>query len=114
MAVVAIVIVGIAVSSSPKGINHPPTAAPASGVASTTNTPAAPTTTVPPTTVPPTTTTTVNPVLFTQTGSGTQTTATFNAPTNWNLGWTYNCANFGAQGNFQIYVMPDSLLLIPV
>ena len=73
--------------------------------------PSTPTTT----TMPPTTTTTTSPVLFTQTGTGTQSTSTFNAPTNWNLAYTYNCANFGSgQGIFQVYVMPDSLLLLPV
>ena len=38
--------------------------------------------------------------IFTQAGSGTATTASFKVPNNWDFAWTYDCSNFGGQGNF--------------
>jgi hypothetical protein len=71
-----------------------------------------PTTAAPPTTTPATTPpTTVAPykpaVLQTETGSGGNTYPQFTVPaaaSGWNIEWTYNCANFGTTGNFQIYI----------
>ncbi len=37
-------------------------------------------------------------------GSGTKTTQSFTAAGDWTLGYSYNCSNFGDQGNFQVYV----------
>jgi hypothetical protein len=39
--------------------------------------------------------------LLTQSGSGTASSGTFTAPTNWELKWSYNCSSFaGDNGNF--------------
>jgi len=35
-------------------------------------------------------------------GSGTKTTESFTAAGSWNLIWSYDCSNFGDQGNFQV------------
>ena len=44
-------------------------------------------------------------VLLTQSGSGTASTVTFTAPTNWDLKWSYNCASFaGGKGNFIVTI----------
>lgn len=46
-----------------------------------------------------------NSTLLTQSGSGTASTATFTAPTNWNLAWSYSCSTFaGGEGNFVVTV----------
>jgi len=37
-------------------------------------------------------------------GSGTKSTQKFTAAGDWDLNWTYNCKNFGNQGNFQVFV----------
>jgi Protein of unknown function (DUF2510) len=59
-------------------------------------TPTAPPT-APPATVP------AGPI-FTQTGSGTATTASFKVPNSWDMAWTYDCANFGTSGNFVVSI----------
>jgi hypothetical protein len=56
------------------------------------------------TTTPATTTTAASSVLFQQTGSGTASTPNFTTPTNWDIDWSYNCSNFGTQGNFAVTV----------
>ncbi len=38
-------------------------------------------------------------------GSGTKQTQVFAAASDWDLAWTYNCSNFGDQGNFVVEVM---------
>src|SRR5258708_4781597 len=43
-------------------------------------------------------------VLLDLSGSGSKSTQTFAAPGNWDLAWTYDCANFGMQGNFIVFV----------
>jgi hypothetical protein len=44
-------------------------------------------------------------VLLTRSGSGTASTGTFTAPTNWNLQWSYDCSSFlGGKGNFIVTV----------
>lgn len=35
-------------------------------------------------------------------GSGTKSTNTFTAAGDWDLTWSYDCSNFGAQGNFVV------------
>ena len=58
-------------------------------------------TTEPETTEEPTTTAKPQPtVLFSQSGSGSHSLQPFNAPDEWRLGWSYNCSNFGTEGNF--------------
>lgn len=37
-------------------------------------------------------------------GSGTKTTAKFTAASDWDLNWSYDCSNFGMQGNFIVTV----------
>jgi hypothetical protein len=37
-------------------------------------------------------------------GSGTKTTQKFTAASDWDLEWSYDCSNFGSQGNFMVYV----------
>lgn len=37
-------------------------------------------------------------------GSGTKTTKTFTTGDDWSIKYTYDCSNFGTEGNFQIYV----------
>jgi hypothetical protein len=43
--------------------------------------------------------------IFTQTGSGTATTASFKVPNSWDMAWSYDCANFyGGSGNFIVSI----------
>lgn len=56
-----------------------------------------------PSTSAPATPTVAPTVLFSDSGSGTKTTATFTVPGEWTLDWTYDCSNFGQSGNFQVY-----------
>jgi len=37
-------------------------------------------------------------------GSGTKSTQKFTAGSDWDLNWSYDCSNFGYQGNFQVTV----------
>jgi hypothetical protein len=54
-------------------------------------------------------------VLLDLSGSGIKNSSEFSAPSHWKLNYTYDCANFGGQGNFQVYVMEgDSTAGIPV
>jgi hypothetical protein len=65
------------------------------------------TTTTAPTAANTTPTTTAPPgpqVLFTQSGTGTQTTTRFTAPSTWTLAWSYTCSSFGTSGNFTVTV----------
>jgi hypothetical protein len=43
-------------------------------------------------------------VLLSIKGSGTKTTQSFTAAGAWDLSYTYDCSNFGGQGNFQVMV----------
>jgi hypothetical protein len=44
-------------------------------------------------------------VLLQLKGSGTKSTQTFTAPSNWTLDYTYDCSSFSnGKGNFQVYV----------
>lgn len=38
------------------------------------------------------------------TGSGSKSTAKFTAAGDWDLNWSYNCSNFGQQGNFIVSI----------
>ncbi len=64
------------------------------------------TTTAPATTAPPQPQT-----VFTQSGSGIKTTKNFAVPTSdWDLNYTYDCSNFGSQGNFAVTLYQDGSL----
>ena len=43
-------------------------------------------------------------VLLDKEGSGIDKTQQFTAPGDWEIDWTYDCSNFGQNGNFQIFV----------
>jgi hypothetical protein len=44
-------------------------------------------------------------VLLQLKGSGTKSTQTFTAPSNWTLDYTYDCSSFSSgRGNFQVYI----------
>ena len=44
-------------------------------------------------------------ILLQVSGSGTKSTQTFSAPTNWTLEYTYDCTSFsGGTGNFQVFI----------
>ena len=43
-------------------------------------------------------------VLLSISGSGSKTTEKFTAVSDWDLNWSYDCSNFGDQGNFQVFV----------
>ncbi len=99
VAIVIIVIVAVAVSGGSKNNN-----AGSNAPAATTTTPAAaasaaaaPATTqaAPP---PPAPT-----VLFTKSGEGQLGTRSFTVDDDWSLTYTFDCSNFGGQGNFQVY-----------
>jgi hypothetical protein len=54
---------------------------------------------------PPSASVAAGAVLLTQSGSGTASTVTFTAPTNWDLAWTYDCSSvFGAKGSLTVFV----------
>jgi hypothetical protein len=55
-------------------------------------------------------------VLLQQHGSGTATTKRFTAPADWDLAWSYDCAAFGSQGNFQVFPNSNNAFasLVPV
>jgi hypothetical protein len=50
-------------------------------------------------------------ILLDKTGTGINKTAIFTTGSEWEIDWTYDCANFGLQGNFQIYVYDGSSTL---
>jgi hypothetical protein len=37
-------------------------------------------------------------------GTGTKSTQTFTVNNSWQMQWSYNCSNFGDQGNFQVFI----------
>ena len=44
--------------------------------------------------------------LLSSSGTGTKSTQTFTTPSNsWQLSYTYDCSDYGGQGNFQVYIM---------
>jgi hypothetical protein len=47
-------------------------------------------------------------VLLDLSGNGTKTTQKFTAGKDWDLNWSYNCSNFGQDGNFQVFIYDDS------
>jgi hypothetical protein len=74
-------------------------------------------TTSAPVTQAPTTTTTPAPVtLLNVVGEGGEDTATFTAPSQWELHWSYDCSAYGGSGNFAVDLMtaaggPDGVLV---
>jgi len=85
----AIIIVIAASAASPK---QSVPAAPDKATASPTTTKATPT----PARQPQT--------LLDLSGSGSKTTQKFTAARDWDLTWSYDCSNFGSQGNFEVFV----------
>ena len=55
-------------------------------------------------TATPTATPATPQTLLNQRGSGTASTASFSAPKNWDLVWSYDCSSFGSSGNFEVDV----------
>ena len=55
-------------------------------------------------TATPTPTPATPQTLLNQQGSGTASTASFSAPKNWDLAWSYDCSTFGSSGNFEVDV----------
>jgi len=53
-------------------------------------------------------------VLLDKSGSGISKTAIFTTPSEWEIDYTFDCTNFGFQGNFQIYVYDGSSALVDV
>jgi hypothetical protein len=43
-------------------------------------------------------------VLFDKSGSGISKTAIFNTPSEWQIDYSFDCTNFGSQGNFSVIV----------
>lgn len=43
-------------------------------------------------------------VLLDLQGSGTKSTQKFTAASDWDLNWSYDCSNFGTQGNFMVQI----------
>lgn len=41
-------------------------------------------------------------------GTGTKSTQTFTVNSNWQMQWSYDCSNFGDQGNFQVFIYTSS------
>lgn len=56
----------------------------------------------------PAQTVTMPQTLLKLSGSGTKTTQSFTAAKNWDLNWSYDCSNFGNQGNFVVTTYNDS------
>jgi Protein of unknown function (DUF2510) len=103
LGLVALLVVAMQIASGSSSKNKT-SAAPTRKEANTT---AAPTTTKAPAatkTTPAATKTTAARApagpIFTQSGSGTATTATFKVPNNWDFAWSYDCSNWGSSGNF--------------
>ena len=42
--------------------------------------------------------------LLASSGSGSKSTQIVTVPSEWSLEWSYDCSNFGPQGNFQVFV----------
>lgn len=121
VAVLLIFVAAASAASSGKG--NAPTAAPSSTRTTSTSTSsssssassadptptAAPTPTPIPTPAPtPTPKPTPPRVVLSVQGNGAKSTAKFDAPDQWDLDWTYNCAAFGSSGNFQVSVSGGS------
>ncbi len=51
-------------------------------------------------------------VLFTKSGTGTAKTKIFTTPSEWQLIYTFNCANFGFAGNFIVTLYDGGSILI--
>lgn len=47
-------------------------------------------------------------VLLDLKGSGSKTTQKFTAAGDWDLNWSYDCSNFGQNGNFQVFIYDGS------
>jgi hypothetical protein len=43
-------------------------------------------------------------VVLSLSGSGSKSTRTITVSNEWSLSWTYDCSNFGPQGNFQVFI----------
>jgi hypothetical protein len=50
-------------------------------------------------------------IMMQQQGSGIANSTEFNAPSHWQLSYSYDCSNFGYQGNFQVYLYQGSRLV---
>ncbi len=55
-------------------------------------------------------------VLLDKSGSGINKTASFTAAGDWEIDYSFDCSNFGSQGNFQVYVFNEdgSVADVPV
>jgi hypothetical protein len=84
--VVVIIVVASTSGGSPKAKPAQVATNPSGGATKHTSTPKAPVT------------------LLSQSGSGDDSTASFTAPSTWQIEWTYDCSNFGEQGNFAVDV----------
>lgn len=96
--VLLFIITGSSGSSSKSGTSVPAPAESGSTV-SATDKKAAPT---------PAETVAAQQTLLDISGSGSKTTAKFTAAGDWDLNWSYDCSNFGQQGNLQIFVYNGS------
>lgn len=47
-------------------------------------------------------------VLLDLKGSGSKSTQKFTAGSDWDLNWSYDCSNFGQDGNFQVFIYDGS------
>jgi Protein of unknown function (DUF2510) len=95
--VVLLLVIGVAASGGGSSKN-----ASSSATKTVPSTAAAPTTAKAPAATKPAAAPATAPAgpIFTQSGSGTATTATFKVPNNWDFAWTYDCSNAGGTGNF--------------
>ena len=83
--------------------------------AKTTATPTATATAAPTPTAKPATPTPAPPtpppgpqIMMQQQGSGIANSTEFNAPSHWKLSYSYDCSNFGFNGNFQVFLYQGS------
>lgn len=108
----AVPVIALAVLAACKTTDKPSQSVPAAPDITTTTD--APTTDAPTTAAP--TIAAAPQTLLELSGSGSKTTQKFTAAGDWDLAWTYNCANFGGSGNFQVFITADdpSTLVTPV
>lgn len=107
--ILILIIIGIIASaggSKDKGSNKTADSTPAApdNIASTTANNSASNSTAAKASAPAQNPTPATQTLLDLTGSGTKTTQKFTAGGDWDLNWTYNCAKFSSQGNFQVMI----------